>query len=71
MPLTVVIVAVVILAAVGYAMGRRRSVAAVGGRLRELHSLPSYYGSYVALWCGVPSLIVAAAWAIAQPLVVG
>ncbi len=70
MPLTVVIVAVVILAAVGYATGRRRSVAAVAGRLRELHSLPSYYGSYVALWCGVPSLIVVAAWAIAQPLVV-
>ena len=70
MPFTVVIVAVAILAAVGYAMGRRRSVATVGGRLRELHSLPSYYGSYVALWCGVPGLIVAAAWAIAQPLVV-
>lgn len=70
MPLTVVIVAVVILAAVGYATGRSRSVATVGGRLRDLHSLPSYYGSYVALWCGVPSLIVAAVWAIAQPLVV-
>ena len=70
MPLSVVIVAVAILAAVGYATGRRRSVAAVGGRLRDLHSLPSYYGSYVALWCGVPSLIVVAAWAIAQPLVV-
>ena len=70
MPPAVVIVVVALLAAVGYVMGRRASVAAAGGRLGDLHSLPGYYGGYVALWCGVPSLIVVVAWAIAQPFVV-
>ena len=70
MPSAVVVAAVALLAAAGYVLGRRASVAAADGRPGALHSLPSYYGSYVALWCGVPSLIVVAAWAIAQPVAV-
>ena len=34
---------------------RRRRPAA-----RKLHSLPGYYGCYVALWCGLPALLVLA-----------
>ncbi len=70
MPLTVLLAVIAALAAIGYATGRRRSAAAVGGKLRDLHSLPSHYGGYVALWCGLPSLIVVAVWLVAQPLVV-
>ena len=70
MPSAVAVAVVALLAAAGYVLGRRASVAAADGRPGALHSLPSYYGSYVALWCGVPSLIVVAAWAIAQPVAV-
>ena len=49
---------------VGYS--RARSVRA-GGRI---HSLPSYHGSYVALWAAVPALILIAVWAPIQPRMV-
>jgi phosphate transport system permease protein len=34
----------------------------VGGKVRQLHSLPAYNGLYVALWCGLPALLVAGVW---------
>ena len=34
----------------GYYLGRRRAFAVAGGHIRHLHSLPSFYGSYAALW---------------------
>ena len=48
--------------------GRRRAFALAGGRQRDLHSRPSYYGFYVALWCAVPAVAVAAAWLVLQPV---
>jgi len=58
-----------LLTAAGFYLGRTRAVTArtSGGRL---HSLPGYYGFYVAIWCGVPSLLVFLAWLILQPLIV-
>ena len=32
----------------------------------NLHSLPSYHGAYVAIWCGLPALIVIAFWILLQ-----
>jgi phosphate transport system permease protein len=60
----------VILAAISFVLGRRRSVGLVGGRAKELHSLPGYYGYYAALWCAVPAIVVAALWVVVEPLVV-
>ncbi|SDG18184.1 phosphate ABC transporter membrane protein 1, PhoT family [Limimonas halophila] len=51
----------------GYWLGQRRAVRASGGRPVHLHSLPSYYGLYVALWAGLPSAALAIAWIIAEP----
>jgi len=45
-----------------YYFGRRRALSVVGGRVRELHSLPGYNGLYVALWCGLPALLVVTVW---------
>ena len=59
---------ILVLSFAGYFMGRRRAVATVGGEAHKLHSLPSYYGTYVALWCGVPALLLVAGWLIAKPL---
>jgi phosphate transport system permease protein len=65
-----VLIAVLGLSLIGYFMGRSRSVAVAGGDLRQLHSLPNYHGFYVALWCGLPSLLVALIWLAAQPAIV-
>ncbi len=54
----------------GYYLGRNRAFAVAGGQIRHLHSLPSFYGSYTALWCGLPALIVFAVWATLQPSVI-
>lgn len=50
--------------ALAYHVGRRRSLDTVGGRtgVRDLHSLPAYYGMYAALWAGLPALFVVLLW---------
>jgi len=48
----------------GFYLGRSRALASVGGKIRDLHSLPGYYGYAVALWCGLPSFIVYVLWSI-------
>jgi len=50
-------------------MGRSRSLA-VAGPVGRLHSLPVHYGYYVALWCGLPSLVLLASWLILQPHII-
>ena len=62
-PLTIIIV-VLALTALAFHVGKRRSlgVATRAGSVRKLHSLPSYYGTLTALWCGVPALIVLGLW---------
>ncbi|OZA80006.1 MAG: hypothetical protein B7X77_02410 [Caulobacter sp. 39-67-4] len=41
-----------------FMLGKRRAVARAGGGKRVLHSLPGYYGSYAALWAGVPAALL-------------
>jgi phosphate transport system permease protein len=67
---TFLLIAVIGLAIFGYIFGQARSKSLVGGRVRNLHSRPSYYGFYIALWCAVPALLVAVAWFAFQPLIV-
>ncbi len=69
MSLPILAIVLLVLALGGYYLGRARSVAAVSGDIQHLHSLPSYYGSYVAIWCGVPAFILFAGWLIIQPIV--
>ena len=66
----VLIAALLVLAAAAYQAGRRRALATVGGNLRRLHSLPNYYGVYVALWCALPALLVLALWVALQGRIV-
>ncbi|SOD95824.1 phosphate ABC transporter permease subunit PstC [Caenispirillum bisanense] len=56
------ILVLAVLTVVGFRMGRGRAVAVVGGETRKLHSLPSYHGMYVALWCAVPSFVLFGLW---------
>lgn len=51
-----------VLTAFGFLIGRRRALAARAGTSDRLHSLPNYYGYYIALWTGGPALLVLAAY---------
>ena len=57
------------LAGAAYALGRRRAIASSGGDTRTLHSLPRYYGAFVAITSAGPGIILLALWAIVQPIV--
>lgn len=59
-----VVVAVLLIASGAYQWARNRSIRLVGGsrNIRRLHSLPTYYGLYVALWCALPALAVLGLW---------
>ena len=64
MPSSTVLVALLCMTLLAYVLGRRRSVARAGARF---HSLPGYYGSYVAIWCALPALVVYCLWQFAEP----
>ena len=59
MALLLLVVGLLALSAAAYRLGRRKALTQRGGG-RKLHSLPAYYGVYVALWCGLPALVVLA-----------
>ena len=59
----------VILIGFGHILGRQRASHAVSGNLRNLHSLPNFYGLYVALWAGIPAVIALCLWLILQPVI--
>lgn len=60
------------LSAIAYRVGRHRSVQVAGGiaKFRQMHSLPSYYGLYTAMWCALPALVVIGLWMAVQPTVI-
>ena len=66
------LVVLVGLSLVAYVLGKSRALATVGGNrgIRNLHSLPGYYGVLTALWCAVPALVVLAGWAAFQDTII-
>lgn len=69
MQLSVLVLLLLVLSASLYQVGRNRALRVSRGRTDVLHSLPSYYGYFVALWCGIPALILIVAWQIGEPMV--
>ncbi|WP_173982754.1 phosphate ABC transporter permease subunit PstC [Magnetospirillum sp. SS-4] len=67
MQLLILTAALALLVVFGYASGQRRALAVAGGNPRLLHSLPRYHGHFVALWCGLPALLVITAWLVLEP----
>ncbi|WP_260294669.1 phosphate ABC transporter permease subunit PstC [Sedimenticola hydrogenitrophicus] len=65
---TLLILILLGLMALAYRLGMRRSQRLVGGPggVRDLHSLPSYYGFFTAIWCGLPALLVLFLWVSLQ-----
>lgn len=65
-----VLIALVIMTAAGFYLGRSRSLVSVGGNAQQLHSRPHYHGYFVALWCGIPTLLVLFVWTAFQTSIV-
>ena len=59
---TTILLILTILVFAAYQVGMRRSVALVQGKIGQLHSLPSYYGYFTALWAFVPAFLMFAVW---------
>ena len=59
------------LVAIAYQIGLRksRSLAGKGNNSAILHSRPGYYGSLVALWCGIPAFLIFIVWNFVEPSV--
>jgi len=70
MPLFWLIMVVLGIGAVGFVMGRQRAFASAGGDSRDMHSLPTYYGSNVFMKIIVPAFGLLLIWLMAQPLVI-
>ena len=72
MDTTGLIFILLILSAVAYYLGRKRSLQVADGvnASGRLHSLPAYYGSLTALWCGIPAIIVLAVWVAGESTII-
>ncbi|MCA0920712.1 phosphate ABC transporter permease subunit PstC [Pseudooceanicola nanhaiensis] len=70
MPALWIFIAVLVLAVLGFVLGRQRALAMVDGDSRHLHSLPNYYGFHVGIWALMPALLVLAVWLIVQPMLI-
>ncbi|KAA0011371.1 phosphate ABC transporter permease subunit PstC [Billgrantia pellis] len=65
----VLIATVLIVMALAYQIGLSRSRAVANGGVR-LHSRPGYYGVLVALWCGLPALLLFGVWLLLQDAII-
>ena len=54
----IVFIALAAFSGLTYWLGRRKALSLAGGSPARLHSLPNYYGTYVALWVAVPAALL-------------
>lgn len=62
--------ALLVLIATGFLIGRRRAMAIGAREEARLHSLPDYHGYFVALWTGLPGFALLAIYAVAGQMLV-
>ncbi|MAC88242.1 MULTISPECIES: phosphate ABC transporter permease subunit PstC [Maricaulis] len=60
--IAIVALAIIVMLAGGFYVGRSRAIAAVSGATAGLHSLPNYHGYYIAIWTGLPAFLMLAAF---------
>ncbi len=63
------IIAVLILLGGAYLLGRNRA-RAIANQGMKLHSLPTHYGALMALWTGLPPLLLLLLWGLMEPRIV-
>ncbi|TVO66014.1 phosphate ABC transporter permease subunit PstC [Denitromonas ohlonensis] len=62
----ILLVLLLALTSAAYYFGCKRAFRVADGKIRKLHSLPGYYGLYVALWAALPALLILCAWLLFQ-----
>ena len=64
MPTQTIIITLIALLIFSYFLGRKRSisVSTLDRGRRDLHSRPHYYGYMVAIWAGIPALLILMLW---------
>lgn len=67
---TTLLLVLIVMAFIAYQMGLRRSFAVVGGKVKQLHSLPLYHGSFVALAAFIPAFFIFALWQFLENTVI-
>jgi phosphate transport system permease protein len=72
MSYTALFLLIAAIAVAGFWFGKFRALSLVGGGrgIRQLHSLPGYYGWLMALWCALPALLLVVIWGGFQDSVV-
>ena len=70
MPLSLILAFILVLSAAGFWLGKRKAIASANGNIRDLHSLPNYYGWHVAIFAFLPAVFCLAVWLIIQPIVI-
>ena len=70
--MTTLVLVLIAMAGASFYLGRERSLAVAAGprKLQNLHSLPGYYGYYVAIWVLLPALGLLLAWVLIEPRVI-
>jgi len=69
---TTLILLLGLMAVTAFYFGRSRSLSLVGGHGHglSLHSLPGYYGYFVAIWVALPALGLLLLWVLIEPRVI-
>jgi phosphate transport system permease protein len=70
MQATTLVIFLLALSSIAYYLGKKRAFAVSEGKIRNLHSLPAYYGLYTAIWCGIPALIILAIWSAFESTII-
>lgn len=70
MQTSTLVVTLLVLSGLAYYFGTKRSLAIANGKVKNLHSLPAYYGMYTALWCGIPALLVLFIWNVFESTII-
>jgi phosphate transport system permease protein len=61
---------ILVLSVVAYWVGRLAGNRFAAAHGQALHSLPGYHGAYVAIWVGVPALVLTILWLLFQNTVI-
>jgi phosphate transport system permease protein len=67
---TIYLLTIAVVAVLAYLVGRQKAVAVADGRTSNLHSLPSYHGSWVAIAAAAPMLALLIVWQWLAPRII-
>jgi len=70
MQINILFITLMLLSSAAFFIGRQRASKTVQGQLRSLHSLPSYYGFFAAIWSGLPAILLVSGWVIFEPSII-